>query len=547
MKTHTLLAFCLTTLPAMLPSVALSAAQDSTERLGTVSFAVSCAPAVGTSFVRGVALLHDFWYQEAQRQFEAIAKTDPACAMAHWGVAMSLYHQIWDRPDAATVAKGAQEMQAAQARPAKTAREREYVAALSDFYKPGAGDYQARVESYAAAMGKLYQDYPKDTDAGAFYALALLASQAPNDASLTLNRKAMAVLTPLFAQYPDHPGVVHYIIHACDTPALAQDGLAAAEHYGEIAASAPHAVHMPGHIFARLGMWQADIDANVASVAASHAAESRKQSGAMDQFHSDDFLVYAYLQSGQEARAKAVLDDSAAEIARFETMSDMGDHYMTGMFPYYRTKLPIFYSLELRDWKTAAALQAVAAAPPESQTLTYWARTVAAGHLHRAQQAQTDLNDYDALMAKIKQGRHAYFADSTGARIQRGEMLAWIAFAENNPSEALKRMGEAADLQDKVGQGEVDIPAREMLADILLELGRPQDALAEYKKALALSPNRFNGLFNAGKAAEEVGDAPQAQRYYATLLKITDNGSQSARPEFDHVRRVVSSAKLAVK
>jgi tetratricopeptide (TPR) repeat protein len=527
--------------------LALPAAHASAERLGTVSFAVSCSPAVQTSFVRGVALLHDFWYQEAQRQFEQIAKADPSCAMAHWGAAMSLYHQIWDRPDDGTVAKGWQEMQAAQAHPAKTARERAYVAALSDFYQPGPRDYQSRVETYAAAMGKLYQDYPADTDAGAFYALALLASQSPNDASLTLNRKAMAVLTPLFAKYPDHPGVVHYIIHACDTPALAQDGLAAAKHYGEIASSAPHAVHMPGHIFARLGMWQADIDANVGSVAASHAAESRKQSGAMDQFHSDDFLVYAYLQSGQEARAKAVLDDSAAQIAHFETMSDMGEHYMTGMFPYYRTKLPIFYSLELRDWKTAAALPPVAGAPPESMTVTYWARTVAAGHLHRAQEAQANLASYDALMVKIKQGRHAYFADSTGARVERGEMLAWIAFAQNNAAEAVKRMQEAADLQDKVGQGEVDIPAREMLADILLESGRPQEALAEYKKALTLSPNRFNGLFNAGRAAEAAGDASLAQRYYATLLKVTDNGSQSARPEFDHAKSVVSAAKLAVK
>jgi tetratricopeptide (TPR) repeat protein len=538
MKTLTLL---------LISFLALPAAQASSERLGTVSFAVSCAPAVQTSFVRGVALLHDFWYQEAQRQFEAIAKADPSCAMAHWGAAMSLYHQIWDRPDERTVAKGWQEMQAALAHPAKSARERAYVAALSDFYKPGPRNYQARVETYAAAMGKLYQDYPADTDAGAFYALALLASQSPNDDSLTLNRKAMSVLTPLFAKYPDHPGVVHYIIHACDTPSLAQDGLAAAKHYGEIASSAPHAVHMPGHIFARLGMWQADIDANVGSVAASHAAESRKQSGAMDQFHSDDFLVYAYLQSGQEAKAKAVLDDSAMQIAHFETMSDMGDHYMTGMFPYYRTKLPIFYNLELRDWRTAAALQPVAGAPPESMTVTYWARTVAAGHLHQAQQAQADLESYDALMAKIKLGRHAYFADSTGARVERGEMLAWIAFAENSPADAVNRMQEAASLQDKVGQGEVDIPAREMLADILLELGRPQEALAEYKKALALSPNRFNGLFNAGRAAEAAGDAPLAQQYYATLLKVTDNGAQSARPEFDHVKSVVSAAKLAVK
>jgi len=267
----------------------------------------------------------------------------------------------------------------------------------------------------------------------------------------------------------------------------------------------------------------------------------------MDQFHSDDFLVYAYLQSGQEARAKAVLDESAATIAHFETMPDMGENYMTGMFPYYRTKLPLFYHLELRDWKTAAALPAVAGAPPESQTLTYWARTVAAGHLHDAQLARATLADYDVLMAKIKKGRHAYFADSTATRIERGEMQAWIAFAEGNTADALKHMQAAADLQDKVGQGEVDIPAREMLADILLDLGRPQEALAEYQKALTLSPNRFNGLFNAGRAAEGAGDSGQAQNDYAKLLQQTNSGAQSTRPEFEHVKSVVASAKLAIK
>jgi len=520
---------------------------SSAERLGTVSFSDSCAPAVQARFTRGVALLHDFWYQEARRQFEEIEKADPSCAMAHWGVAMSLFHQIWDRPDDATVAHGWREMRAAQAHPAKTAREREYVAALSGFYQPDRRDYQSRIEGYAAAMAKLYQDYPRDTDAGAFYALSLLAAQPPNEASVTLNQKAMAVLSPLFVKYPDHPGVVHYIIHACDTPSLAPDGLAAAKHYGEIAASAPHAVHMPGHIFARLGMWQEDIDSNVGSVAASHAAEARKQSGAMDQFHSDDFLLYAYLQSGQDAKAKAVLHDSAAAIARFESMSDMGEHYMVGMFPYYRTKLPIFFDLEMRDWKAAAVIEAIAGAPPETQTLTFWARTVAAGHLHQPRQARENLVAYDALIEKIKQGRHAYFADSTGARITRGEMLAWIAFAEGNSADAVKLMQESADLQDKVGQGEVDIPAREMLADMLLELKRPQEALVEYKKALILSPNRFNGLFNAGMAAEAAGDKVQAQAYYATLLKLTDNGSQSTRSEFVHAKAAVSAARVAAK
>jgi tetratricopeptide (TPR) repeat protein len=551
MKCHPVLLIFLVGLPAGITAAhdASPAAPSSStaERLGTVSFPVSCAPAVQARFTRGVALLHDFWYQEAQRQFEVIAKVDPGCAMAHWGIAMSLFHQIWDRPDAATVAHGWREIQAARTPPAKTLRERGYVAALGGFYQPDQRDYRSRIEGYAAAMAKLYADFPRDTDAGAFYALSLLAAQAPDDASVTQNQKAMAVLSPLLVKYPDHPGIVHYIIHACDTPSLAPDGLAAARHYGEIAASAPHAVHMPGHIFARLGMWQADIDANIGSVAASHAAEARKQSGAMDQFHSDDFLLYAYLQSGQDARAKAVLADSAAAIAHFETMSDMGEHYMTGMFPYYRTKLPIFYDLEMRDWNAAAVLQPIAGAPPETQTLTFWARTIAAGHLHQPQKAQDNLHEYDSLIENIRKGRHAYFADSTGARIEHGEMLAWSAYADGKPADALKQMQESADLQDKVGQGEVDIPAREMLADILLELGRPQEALVEYKKALTLSPNRFNGLFNAGMAAEAAGDKALAQSYYATLLKLTDDGSQSARPEFDHVRAVVSSARLAVQ
>jgi tetratricopeptide (TPR) repeat protein len=517
------------------------------ESLGTVSFAVSCAPAVETQFVRGVALLHDFWYGEAHSQFEKIAKADPACAMAHWGIAMSIYHQIWDRPDEKTMAQGWREMKAAAKHPAATPRERAYIAALSDFYRPGPADYQARVDAYAAAMAKVYAANPSDTDAGAFYALALLASAAPDDDSLNHNHQAMAVLTPLFAKYPDHPGVVHYIIHACDTPSMAKDGLAAARHYGEIAASAPHAVHMPGHIFSRLGMWQEDIDSNVGSVVASHVAQDHQQSGAMDQFHSDDFLVYAYLQGGQEARAKAVLDDSAAAMSHFEKMSEMGDNYMTGMFPYYRTKLPIIYYMELRDWKSVVGLKAVPEAPPESQTLTAWAHAVAAGHLRDAQGARASLADYDLLIARIRKGRHAYAADSTSTRIERGEMLAFAALADNNGADAVKQMRDAADLQDKVGQGEVDIPAREMLADILLELKRPQEALAEYQKALVQSPNRFNGLFNAGRAAEAAGDNARAQTFYAALLKVTGNGSQSSRPEFEHVKSVVSSAKLAVK
>jgi tetratricopeptide (TPR) repeat protein len=225
-------------------------------------------------------------------------------------------------------------------------------------------------------------------------------------------------------------------------------------------------------------------------------------------------------------------------------MPEMGDGYMEGMFPYYRTKLPVFFALEMRDWTSAAALEPVPGATPETQTLTYWARTVADGHLHQPQQARAALGQYDALVEKVRQGRHAYYADSTGSRIERGEMLAWVAFAAGDSAAALEAMRSSADLQDKVGQGEVDIPAREMLADMLLELGRPEQALTEYTEALKLSPNRFNGLYNAGRAAEASGNRSQAKSFYATLLQSTDNGAHSARSEFEHMKAFDSSTAL---
>jgi tetratricopeptide (TPR) repeat protein len=515
------------------------------ERLGMVVFPVSCSAAVRASFSRGVALLHDFWYEEARPQFERILKTDPNCAMAHWGVAMSIFHEIWERPDDAAMKDGWQHLKTAQAHPAKTAREREYIAALASFYRPGTRDYMVRIGGYTAAMATLSAHYPDDIDAATFYALSLLADEAPGDASLSQEHKALAILNPLFEKYPDHPGVVHYIIHACDTPSLAPDGLTAAQRYGQIAPSGPHAVHMPGHIFSRLGLWREDIDSQVASVAASDAAGTHHENGDMDQFHSDDFLLYAYLQTAQDARAKATIEASAVALTHFETMPGMGDNYMTGMFPYYRTKLPVFYALEMRDWSAAAALEPTRGATSETKTVTYWARSIGAGHLHQAQAAKDDLEKYDALMEEVKKGQFAYYAESIGARVQRGEMLGWIAFAAGNGEDALKRLRETADLQDKVGQGEVDIPAREMLADMLLESGQPRDALAEYQSSLKMSPNRFNALFNAGRAAEAAGDKAQAQAYYTALLKSTDNGSESSRPEFAHMKLFLATALAA--
>jgi tetratricopeptide (TPR) repeat protein len=514
------------------------------ERLGTVSFPVSCSPQVQARFNRGVALLHDFWYAEAPSQFQQIVKDDPACAMAHWGLAMSSFQKIWDRPGKESMQSAWEEIQKAQSLGAKTERERDYIAALAAFYKPGDSDYATRINAYSAAMGALYRKYPDDVDAGAFYALSLLASVAPNDTSLKHEHEAMSVLAPLFAKYHDNPGIVHYIIHSCDNPAMAKEGLTAAGHYGEIAPSGPHAAHMPGHIFARLGMWQQDIDSQLASIQASETADAHDEPGLMDEPHSYDFLMYAYLQSGQDARAKQVLAKSATVMDRFASMStEMGDHMggWAGMTGYYRTKFPVFYSLEMRDWPAAAALQPVAGAPPEDVALTWWARAIADGHLHRADQAQADLAHYDALMAEVSKGPHAYYADSTGTQIARNEIAAWASFAAGRQDDALKHMGDAADLQDKVGQGEVDIPAREMLGDMLLELHQPQRALADYRVSLRLSPNRFNGLYNAGIAAEQSGDKAAADGYFAELLKSTGNGAQSARPELAHARSFVSS------
>jgi tetratricopeptide (TPR) repeat protein len=527
----------LLTMLVLLPA----AAQPLQERLGTVHFAISCKASSQAPFDRGVALLHDFWYPEARVQFQRLVKSDPDCAIAHWGVAMTYFHQIWDRPDAESMTLGWEDIRKAQSLRADTAREHAYIAALAGFYHPGADDYPVRIAAYSAAIAKMQADYPDDVDAGAFYALSLLAAKSPDETSVAQERKAMAVLKPLFARYPDNPGVVHYIIHACDNPLMAAEGLAAADHYGEIAQSGPHAFHMPGHIYARLGMWRQDIASQLGSVAASEAAEAHNESGIMDEPHSYDFLLYAYLQSGQDARAKAALEQSAAPLKAIDSMPGMGSGYMAGMIPYYRMKLPVFYALEMRDWKSAAGLEPVAGSPPEVATLVYWARVLAEGRLHHAEQARAGLARYDALMAEVKKGKRAYLAEGTGPKIQRGEMLAWTAFAEGEEVEALQNMRNAADLQDKVGQGEVDIPAREMLADLLLEFGRPKQALAEYEVALKLSPNRLNGLYNAGRAAEAGGETAKAKFYYATLLKSTNNGRESARPELAHARSFVGA------
>jgi tetratricopeptide (TPR) repeat protein len=531
---------------APLLAITATAQSPAGERLGKESFPTSCAVSQAAAINRGVALLHDFWYDEAGREFARIAKADPSCAMAYWGEAMSEFHQIWAQPDEAERAKGWKELQKARTEKL-TAREKAYIDALTVFYKPDNKTYQQRIDAYSDAMAKVYAHYPDDIDAGAFYALSILARTGPNDTSLKDNREAMKVLAPLFKKEPDNPGVDHYMIHACDTPALAQQGLAAAENYSKIAPSGSHAVHMPGHIFARLGMWDADIRDNEMSVTDSVQAQANHTGEVHDQLHSQDFLLYAYLQTGQDAKAKNIVTSTAAMMHEHAGMGGMSTHGNGGLFEYYETELPTIYVLETRDWKAAAALEPVHGASPENRIETYWARAIAAGHLRDAAKAKQQQADFAAAVDELRKGKRPERAGATSVQIVHDEIDGWAAFAENKPEEALAAMRRAADLQDKVGQGEVDIPAREMLADMLLELHQPKAALAEYERALVLSPNRFNGLYHAGMAAEAAGDKTKAASYYATLLKQTGGGANSQRPELAHAKQVATATQVAAR
>jgi tetratricopeptide (TPR) repeat protein len=500
--------------------------RDPNEKLGKVSFSISCEPGSQPLFERGVALLHSFGYEDAEQQFSEIAQKDPGCAMAHWGIAMSLFHQIWERPADSVLARGHAEIEQAQKIGAKTERERGYINALATFYSvPEKDKFAQQATAYSDAMAKLYQKYPDDLEAGAFYALSLLAAEPPGDESHAARRKAIAVLNPLFEKQPEHPGLAHYIIHTCDTPDLAPLGLAAARRYAAIAPSSVHAVHMPSHIFARLGLWQEDIQANQKSVTIAEKSDAIYMGG--HELHAMHFLLYAYLQTGQDDAAQQILESSKKILARAPTTGDD-----TGMLEYYgfaAADFPAIHALEMQHWQEAAALEPSATSPPRDQMITYWARTIGSARSGDADAAHQNAQKYFELDDAVRKSKDAYMLE--GPQIEKHEVQAWRAFAEKKTDEAVKLMRDAADTQDKVGKGEVAIPAREMLADMLLEANQPENALAEYEKSMKIDPNRFNGLAGAAKAAELAHQPKKAASYYAQLLKNCDDGKHSDRPQ----------------
>ncbi|HEV8018837.1 MAG TPA: hypothetical protein VGP32_09800 [Steroidobacteraceae bacterium] len=498
--------------------------------LGSVSFEISCKPEVRADFDRGVRLLHSFWYEAAADAFARVVAADPGCAMGYWGEAMTHFPQIngWPQPAGLVAAQGA--LAAADAASERTPREAAYVHALHlfyDGYTPREAREHARL--YCDAMGALSQANPDDLEAQVFYALALLASDPPDDVTLVNPHKAYAILGPLFQAHPDHPGIAHYLIHACDNPQMALDGLAAAQRYATIAPAAPHALHMPSHIFARLGLWPEDIRSNLASRAAAEDPAGMHM-GAENRLHAMEFLEYAYLQIGHDEEAQAIVAEAAA-VTPAEVDARYPDYYAT-----VEARFPALYAIETHDWTMAAKLTPIAGGDAYSQALTLLAHVTAAGHRHDARAAQQARRALAGLLRKEPPPPLGTLGLTAPAEIR-----AWATFANGDLTGAVALLRPVADRQAKMGKGEVEPPAREMLAEMLLLGGHTAAALREYQTSLRSDPNRFNALLGAAQAAEQLGQRSLAAEYYVTLVHNCPGATGAARRFLEHAAAVAAA------
>jgi tetratricopeptide (TPR) repeat protein len=507
-----------------------------TERLGKVRFVNSCSPQVQTEFDSALAMLHSFQYGLAEKTFSHVAQRDPQCAMAYWGAAMTLYHQLWDWPSAETLKKGFQYLEKARPLRKKTERELAYLNAAAAFYQPEQKLGQAsRVQAYSKAMLDLHERYPQDDDATAFYALSLLALPSVGDDGLVNQRKALAILTELFSAQPEHPGAAHYLIHAADTPELAPQGLPAALRYAQIAPASPHALHMPAHIFARLGMWQESIASNLASLsAADEATKSQRDDGSGDALHAMMYLAYSYLQSGEDKDARQVVDRiQAVPGAR---VNDVVNN---------QAILEALYAVETHQWKQAAALTVRPEAFPYAQVRTFWARAIGAARNGDILSARQNIDQLDqaraGMLAHIRSvdaQMHMCHSVNSDISVQQLEAKAWLAWAEGRSAEALDMMRAAATKEEFYAVESRTVPAYEMLGDMLLELHQPKSALVAYETALKEAPARFNALAGAARASQALDNREKARFYYAALVKCCGPGV--TRKEFGEATSFLS-------
>lgn len=458
------------------------------EALGEVNFQTSCAPQVQSSFDRAVALLHSFEYTSAERGFRGVVLADPNCAMAHWGIAMSRYHPLWAVPTAEDLKMGNDAVKRALALRTST-RERMFIEAIAAFYSDA--DKRAhvdRVRAYEQAMAELAASEHTDDEAHLFYALALLATAPATDTSHLKQRKAAGILEPLYDKLPNHPGPPHYLIHAYDSAALASDGLAAARKYAKLAASAPHALHMPSHIFTRLGFWEDSISSNLAARDA-----ALKHSDIGEALHAMDYLTYAYLQLAQAQDAQRIVDQLR------QTPNLSGAEFKMG---YAGNAMPVRLAVEQQDWAAASALTPLPDSTPQVAAIVYWARAIGFARSGKPEAAEADLHRIADCEKKLAQSNNTYRAEQTD--ILEGEARAWVAFARGDQLEALSIMRTIADIEDGIEKLPVTpgpiVPAREQLAEMLLAVGQASDAHAEFAAVLRTSPGRrgaMNGLTRA--------------------------------------------------
>lgn len=514
------------------------------DQLGEVSFETSCAEKVQADFNRAVALLHSFEFEESRGVFSSIAERDENCAMAHWGVAMTYYHPLWAPPTESDLENGS--VAAAKAKSlASTEREQAYSEAIAAFYRDHETlDHRTRARTYEDAMANVHAVAPDDVEAEIFYLLAMLSNADPTDKTYAVQKRTGGRAEELWADMPNHPGLVHYIIHSYDYPPLADKAVAAAHRYLEIASALPHALHMSSHIFTQVGMWDESIHANTLSAEA--ARERGKRTGALAQaqlaeMHALDYLAYAYLQQGRDEKAREVLD-------HIDSIEDL--NWKNGVVAYNGGAVSARYALERRRWEDAAALAPPVAAEAagggyETRALValrYWARAVGAARSGQIAKAEQDLARLEELAAELREQPNVWARNTS--EVLRLEAAAWLALAKGENDQALEFMRSATALEDETDKSGISpgrvLPAHEQLGDMLMELGYAEEAQREYEISLMHARERFNSIYGAARAAQVAGDMETAHKYYRHLMDLTV--PDSPRVELKQATEVLAEA-----
>jgi len=503
--------------------------------LGRVHFQTSCTPEAQKQFERALAMLHSFFFPETIKAFNAIPETDPNCAIAYWGIAISQRPNPLVGPfDAATLKRGLDAIWKGKAIGPKTERERDWLAAIEEYFKDyDKVDQDTRAKNYEKAMESLARKYPDDVEAKIFHALAL--NETFDHKTMDNLVKAIDILEPIDKAHPDHPGVTHYLIHSYDFPPLADRGISAANKYAQVAPAAPHAQHMPSHIYSMVGMWEQSIKSNLRSneVAADYARKVNLDGTMAGVPHAYDFMAYAYLQLGQDAKAKALIDQSAA-------VKKIIGARLAGATA--QAAVPARYMLERQDWRSAAQLAPLGTDIAPAEAITHFARAIGAARSGDLAAAEADLQKLNAIRTGLEKANQPYWAGQV--EIQILATKAWLAQAQGNNEEALKFMRAAADLEDAsekhVAMENRLYPMRELLGDMLIEHGRPGDALKEYEASMKTARERLRGYYGAAKAAEATGDKQKAAEYYAALARLTKD-ADTERSEIREARQKVAA------